>query len=200
MNSLLDKPARALMAGVAATGLVLAAWLLTATSDALGLVSVLLRFVHIVAAMAWIGLVFFVNFVQLEALEAADEASRGAILKWIAPRVAAGIRHTSHLTVLSGVLLLIATGYLFGEWIFSSAVYAAPARTLVLAAGVAGALLMWGFVNLVIWPSLRIVLGQTPGDAPAQALARRTVKRYARLNLVLALPVTFLMVAAAHLA
>jgi hypothetical protein len=37
------------------------------------------------------------------------------------------------------------------------------------------------------------------GDAETQARARQTVKRYARLNLVLALPVTFMMVAAAHL-
>jgi uncharacterized membrane protein len=58
---------------------------------------------------------------------------------------------------------------------------------------------MWAFVNFVIWPSLKIVLGQTAGDADAKALARQTVKRYARLNLVLAVPVTFAMVSAAHL-
>jgi hypothetical protein len=51
-------------------------------------------------------------------------------------------------------------------------------------------------VNVLIWPSLMIVLGQATGDAET---ARQTVKRYARLNLVLAIPVTFLMVAAAHL-
>ncbi len=56
-----------------------------------------------------------------------------------------------------------------------------------------------GALNFVIWPSLKVVLGQTVTDAQAQARARQTVKRYARLNLVLALPVTFIMVAAAHL-
>ena len=54
---------------------------------------------------------------------------------------------------------------------------------------------MWAFVNFLIWPSLKIVLGQAPGDPQAQLAARANVKRYARLNLVLALPVTFLMVA-----
>src|SRR3990172_2254942 len=90
MNSLLDGPVRTLIAGLAIASLALAAWLLAAPVDPRGLVSVLLRFVHVAAAMAWIGLVFFVNFVQLAALEAADEASRGAIAKWIVPRVAAG--------------------------------------------------------------------------------------------------------------
>ena len=167
--------------------------------DPRGLISVLLRFLHVVAAMAWIGLLFFVNFVQLKALEEADEASRSVISKWIVPRVATGFRHASHLTVFSGALLLVSSGYLLGDWIFSSAVYMPPVRTVMLAAGVLGGLVMWAFVNFVIWPSLKIALGPTAGDADAKAQARQTVKLFARLNLVLALPVTFAMVAAAHL-
>ena len=199
MNSLLDSPVRALIAGLVVAGLLLAAWLLTGPVDPHGLISVLLRFVHVVAAMIWIGLAFFVNFVQLTALEEADEASRSAISKWIVPRVAAGFRHASHLTVLSGALLLVSTGYLLGDWVVSSRVYMPPLRTLMLAAGALGGLLMWAFVNFVIWPSLKIALGPTAGDADAKAQARQTVKLFARLNLVLALPVTFTMVLTAHL-
>jgi len=199
MNFLLDSPVRALIAGLVVAGLMLAAWLLTGPVDSYGLISVLLRFVHVVAAMTWIGLIFFVNFVQLPAFEEADEAARSAIANWIAPRVAAGFRHASHLTLLSGALLLISTGYLLGEWFFSSSIYIPPQRTAMLTAGALGGIVMWAFVNFVIWPSLKIVLGQTAGDADAKALARQTVKRYARLNLVLAVPVTFAMVSAAHL-
>jgi len=185
--------------GLVVAGLMLAAWLLTGPVDSYGLLSVVLRFVHVVAAMAWIGLIFFVNFVQLTALEEADEAARSAIANWIVPRVAAGFRHASHLTLLSGALLLISTGYLLGEWFFSSSIYIPPQRTAMLTAGALGGIVMWAFVNFVIWPSLKIALGQTAGDADAKALARQTVKRYARLNLVLAVPVTFAMVSAAHL-
>ena len=199
MNSLLDNPVRALIAGLVVAGLMLTAWLLTGPVDSYGLLSVLLRFVHVVAAMAWIGLIFFVNFVQLPALEEADEAARSALAKWIVPRVAAGFHHASHLTLLSGVLLLISTGYLLGEWFFSSSIYIPPQRTAMLTAGALGGIVMWAFVNFVIWPSLKFALRRTAGDADAKALARQTVKRYARLNLVLALPVTFAMVSAAHL-
>ena len=73
-------------------------------------------------------------------------------------------------------------------------------RNLMLVAGALGGLAMWVFVNFVIWPSLKIALEPTAGDAAGKTRARQTVKRYARLNLVLALPVTFAMVAAAHLA
>ena len=58
---------------------------------------------------------------------------------------------------------------------------------------------MWVFVNLRIWPNLRIVLGQGARRPGGDRSRTRTVRFYARLNLVLALPVTFVMVAAAHL-
>jgi len=194
--AMLDNPARAVIAGLVLAALTLAVWLLIGPVDPRGLVSVLLRFVHVLSAMVWVGLIFFVNFIQLRALQDADVPSRSAIAKWIVPHVATMFRHASHLTVLSGALLLVAAGYLLGSWVFASAVYMSLARALMLAAGALGGLLMWTLVNLAIWPNLKIVLGQATGDAEA---ARQTVKRYARLNLVLAMPVTFVMVAAAHL-
>ncbi len=200
MNDLLDSPVRAAGLGLALAALALAAWLVTGMVDPRGLVSVILRFVHVLSAMIWVGLVFFVNFIQLGALQEADEPARGAISKWIVPRVAAAFHHASHLTVLSGVLLLVSAGYLLGDWVFASTVYMAPARTLMLGAGALGGLLMWTIVNMAIGPNLKIVLGQRSADAATQARARLAVRRYARLNLVLAIPVTFLMVAAAHLA
>ena len=125
--------------------------------------------------------------------------ARTAIANWIVPHVATMFRHASHLTVLSGALLLVATGYLFGSWLFASAVYMPPARTLTL-------------LRRCIWRSYDVDVRefadlaksqdrtrQSQGDPETQTRARQTVKRYARLNLVLALPVTFAMVAAAHL-
>ncbi len=200
MNTLLETAGRALLAGIAITAIMLVAWLAGSPADGTGLVSVLLRFIHVVAAMAWVGLIFFVNFVQIGALAEADDAGRGAIQRWIVPRAAQGYRHASHLVVLSGALLLVASGYLLGEWVFSSAVYVPSARATMLWAGVLGGLGMWGIVHFAIWPKLKIALGETAADEGARAQARQALKLYARLNLMLALPVTFAMVAAAHLA
>ena len=195
-DEMLSDPVRSLLAGLALAALALAAWLVFEPLDPLGLIAVLLRFVHVLSAMVWVGLTFFVNFIQFKALEEADEASRGAIAKGIVPRVAVAFRHASHLTVLTGALLLVAAGYLLGGLALSSANHLPLARTLMLAFGALGGLIMWVLVNFVIWPGLKVVLGQTGGDA---AQARATVKRYARLNLVLMIPVTFAMIAAAHL-
>jgi hypothetical protein len=46
---------------------------------------------------------------------------------------------------------------------------------------------------------MQVVLGMRPGDDGAKAQARARVVLFARLNLVLSLPVVFAMVAAAHL-
>jgi len=199
MNALLDSPAKAAALGLVLASFLLVAWLLLGSVDPRGLISVVLRFVHVLSAMSWVGLIVFVNFIQLRVLQEADDASRSAVSTWIVPRVATVLRHTSHLTVLSGALLLVATGYVLGGWVFSSAVYMPEPRAFMLGLGALGGVLMWGSLNFVIWPSLKVVLGHSATDAQTQARARQTVKRYARLNLVLALPVTFIMVAAAHL-
>ena len=195
---MLGDPVRSFFAGLALAALALAAWLVFQPVDPRALVAVLLRFVHVLSAMVWVGLIFFVNFIQFKALEEADDGSRGAIARGIVPRVAVAFRHASHLTVLSGALLLVATGYLLGALALSSPSDLPLARTLMLALGALGGLIVWVLVNFVIWPGLKVVLGQT-GDAAAKAQARSTVKRYARLNLVLMIPVTFAMIAAAHL-
>jgi len=46
---------------------------------------------------------------------------------------------------------------------------------------------------------VQVVIGLRIGDADAKARAREKVLLFARLNLILAVPVTLAMVAAAHL-
>lgn len=203
MKRILSSTPAALAAGIALAGvlvlLLLALWLLDRGLDGIGFLSVLLRWLHVLGAILWVGLIFFVNFILFTALDDADEAGRGTLHKLIAPRVASAFRHASHLTVLTGILLLISTGYVLDRWVFQSAVYIPPLRSFLLWSGAAGGLAMWIFVHFVIWPNLQIVLGEKPADIETTARAREQVRSYARLNLLLAIPVTLTMVAATHL-
>jgi uncharacterized membrane protein len=70
-------------------------------------------------------------------------------------------------------------------------------RSVLLWSGAIAGALMWGLVQFAIWPNLQIVLGSADGEA--KAVARQRVRSFARLNLVLSIPVTFVMVAATHL-
>jgi uncharacterized membrane protein len=199
MRSILASPGRSLTAGAASTLVILALWLVTVGADRIGFVSFLLRWLHVFAGIVWVGMIWFVNFIQLVALQEADDAGRATLLKSVAPRVAHTFRHASHMSLLTGALLVIASGYLFDRLLFTSEVYIAPSRAILLWGGVLGGLLMWTFVHFIIWPNLKVVFGHTPADADAKARARERVRTYARWNLILSVPVTLVMVAAAHL-
>jgi uncharacterized membrane protein len=199
MSTILANAKHAFLAGLAITAAILLIWLATAGADRIGLAAFLLRVVHVFAAMLWIGMVWFVNFIQLAALAEADDAGRSQILRTIVPRVAETFRHASHAVLATGALLLVTSGYILDRWLFASAVHVPTARGWLILVGVAGGISMWALVHFAIWPSLRIVLGEVAGDAAAKAAARERIRVCARLNLVLAAPVTFLMAAAAHL-
>ncbi len=199
MQRTIDTPQAALTAGLVLAAVMLLGWILFAGADGFSLTLLLVRLVHVLAAMIWIGLVFFVNFVQLVVLRAADAQARGFIHEAMVPRVAWWFRHASTAVVASGVLLLVLAGYLLPTLAYDSNVYVPPARALLLWIGVIGALAMWMFVHMYIWPAMQVVIGLRPGDADAKVRARARVVTFARLNLLLSLPVTLTMVAAAHL-
>lgn len=203
MKRVLSSGPAALGAGLALAGLMLflfvGLWLLNWGLDGIGFISVLLRWVHVLGGILWVGMIWFVNFIQFAALDEADAVGRETLHRLVVPRVARVFRHASHLTAVSGVLLLASTGYILDSWVFLSAVYISPLRSALLWSGVAAGLAMWIFVHFVIWPNLQIVLGGRPADDAAKARAREQVRTYARINLVLAIPVTLTMIAATHL-
>jgi uncharacterized membrane protein len=199
MQGMIDNPRACLLAGLALAALLLVVSLLASETDRLGLIALLLRFTHVLAAMVWIGLVFFVNFVQLIALRDADEAARGVLHGAIVPRVAWWFRHASTLTVLSGLVLLGLSGYLLPSLIYGTSVFIPAGKAVVLWTAVLGALAMWMFVHMYIWPNMQVVLGLRTGDGEAKGRARARVILFARLNLIIAMPVALGMVAAAHL-
>lgn len=197
MQTLLSSPARALLIGLGVTAAILLLWLAIAGVDPRSLLAFLLRWIHVLTALLWVGMIWFVNFIQFAALRDADDQARATLHRLIVPRVTTTMRHMSHVAMISGILLLITSGYLLDRLLFSSAVYIPPLRNWLLWAGTIAGLAMWIFLHFRIWPSLKVVLGD--GSADAKTAARDTALTYARINLILALPVTFVMVAAAHL-
>lgn len=199
MQRIINSPLAALTAGLGIAAGVLLGWIAFAGVDIFAFLVFLVRLLHVLAAMIWIGMVVFVNFVQLLVLRDADEPTRGFLHKAMVPRVAWWFRHASTVAVLSGALLLLLAGYLLPSLVYGTSVYVPAERAVLLWVGVIGALAMWMFVHMFIWPNMQVVLGMRPGDAEAKAQARARVVMFARLNLVLSVPVTLAMVAAAHL-
>ena len=185
----MDTANRALLTSIAALATVLLIAILSgrmALPDTLILVS---RAAHVFTAMIWVGLIWFVNVVQLAVLVEADDPAKKAVLTWIVPRVAKQFKLMATLTFVTGVLLIVELGFLTHRPLWSS---------IWLWLGVLGGTAMVGFVHARIAPALRVVLDPAVTDPVAKADARNTVRIFARCNLLLALPVTFAMLAGAH--
>lgn len=198
MKALLESPAQALVLGViAATALGLYA-ASGPHADLPGGIALLSRAIHVATAMVWVGLVFFVNLVQLAIVAKAADAEKAFLIREIAPRVAHLYRHASTLTVVTGAVLLLTSGYLLPVLVYGAGFEMPGARMGMMVVGALGGIAMWMFVHMFIWPALQVLTGMRPGDETAKAGSREKILLYARLNLVLSLPVTVLMVAAAH--
>ena len=149
------------------------------------IVSFLFTWLHLLAGIAWIGLLYYFNFVQAEYFkEASPEGLSDAKAK-LAPRALAWFRWAALFTFATGVLLLIGMTHapvmLVNDYIVIGAVIGS---------------IMFLNVWLVIWPNQKIVLGLKDGDAsaaaPKAALASRT-------NTLLTGPMAFCMLASSHL-
>ena len=134
MKTMLSSPLNALLVGLVIIAVILGLWTATGGVDLIGLISVLLRMTHVVAAMIWVGMIWFVNFIQLAAIQQADDQARGPLMRLIVPRVAATFLHGSTVAVVSGALLLISTGYLFDRWVYATVVYVSMPKALMLLA------------------------------------------------------------------
>lgn len=198
MGDFLRSPVRAAAVGAGLTALVLVMWLAAGHPDGLGAVAFVTRYLHAVAAMIWVGLIFFTNFIHIPAIDKASDPERKIIAAAYAPRLGTAIRHVARTTMATGILMLVLSGYVGGRLVYGTDVYLPAMRTGPLWLAAFAGILMWAFVEFGIAPSLARILD--PSVPPeAKVGLRQTVKTYARLNLVLMLPVAFAMLLAAHL-
>lgn len=122
--------------------------------DSIISLDLLLRWLHVVFGIVWIGMLYYFNFVQMEYFKVAQADSKADALKNLAPRALFYFRWGAMLTFLTGVILLeiIRTAHGYDSYI------------------VVGALLgtiMFLNVWLVIWPNQKIVIGLVEGDKAA---------------------------------
>src|SRR5262245_62359675 len=82
---------------------------------------VLIRWLHVLAGITWIGLLYYFNFVQVPALAAAtaDKGGPGGagITKYVAPRALLWFRMSAGVTWLMGFLYLWRSGNIAALWL-----------------------------------------------------------------------------------
>ena len=148
------------------------------------------RWVHLLAGVMWIGLLYFFNFVQVAALKnAAADGTAAGITKHIAPRALLFFRWAAVVTWLAGAALL-------GEN-FVAAFTLQPAFAAIGIGAWLGTIMLFN-VWVLIWPNQKKILGLTQASDDEKARARRVAFLASRTNTMLSIPMLFFMAAGAH--
>jgi len=181
MKNPLDSIKGTIVAGVVLSAIILYA-LASGGSDAyMGLV----RFFHVIAGVAWIGLLYYFNFIQVPALKAAAaDGTAAGITKHVAPLALLWFRWAALATWLAGAALLggnftaaflLQGGYVaigLGSWL----------GTIML-------FNVWG----LIWPNQQKILGMKKATDEEKVSARRIALLASRTNTLLSIPMLLLM-------
>ena len=157
----------------------------------------LLRYIHVVVAIMWIGLLWYFNFVQIPNMAKIPDEQKPAIGKVIAPAALFYFRWAAALTVLSGLFLALLNGYLHDAMTLSieSGIPKHTAIGIGMWLGIIMAINVW----FIIWPNQKRALGIVECEPELKAKSAKTAMLFSRTNTLLSLPMLLAMVAAQNL-
>ena len=157
------------------------------------------RWLHIVAGVMWIGLLYYFNVVQTPGLAAAaaDKGGPGGagVSKYIAPRALLWFRWSAVATWLTGALYLM-VGFGTPGIIVNAFTLQPGFRTIGVGAWL-GTIMLFN-VWVFIWPNQKKILGIVPATDDEKAAARTIAARASRINFILSLPMLMCMGAQWH--
>ncbi len=163
-----------------------------------GLVMIL-RWIHFFAGVAWIGHLYYLNFVQGAFMPEVEAGVKNNVFAKLVPRVMFWFRWGAMFTFISGVLMLAISGHELKSDFFLT-----PYGIYIYTGSLLGTLM---FLNvwLVIWPRQKILIanGQTIlGGGAANPLAAKVAPEAllaSRTNVMFSIPLLFFMGASRHL-
>ena len=157
----------------------------------------LLRNVHVIVAIMWVGLLWYFNFVQIPNMGKIPDEQKPAIGKVIAPAALFYFRWAALFTVISGLILALLNGYLHDAMTLSisSGVPKHTAIGIGMWLGIVMAFNVW----FIIWPNQKRALGIVEVDPETKKQSAKTAMLVSRANTLLSLPMLLSMVAAQNI-
>ncbi len=150
----------------------------------------IMRWIHLMAGVMWIGLLYYFNFVQVAAMKAAAADNNAAgISKHVAPRALFYFRWSALVTWLAGGAML--------KHDFVAAFTLQPSHAAIGVGAWLGTIMLFNVWGL-IWPNQKKVLGLKPASDEEKNKARRIAFLASRVNVMLSIPMLFFMAAGAH--
>ena len=157
----------------------------------------LLRYIQVVVAIMWIGLLWYFNFVQIPNMPNIPDEQKPAIGKVIAPAALFYFRWAAFATIVSGLILAWLNGYVHDALILG--IGSGGGKNTAIGIGMWLGLIMAYNVWFVIWPNQKRALGIVESDPETKAKSAKTAMLFSRTNTLLSLPMLLSMVAAQNL-
>ena len=177
---------------VLATGLVLAIIVMMAFADTVVVdVNSIFRWLHVFFGILWIGLLYYLNFVQVPTMPSIPAEQKGAITGHIAPKVFFFFRWSALLTVVTGLVIAFVGGYGHQALTFQG-----TGSVMLIGIGMWIAIIMAANVWFIIWPAQKKILGIVEATAEEKAAAAPRALFASRTNLLLSIPMLYCMVGA----
>jgi len=158
----------------------------------------LLRWIHFLSGITWIGLLYYFNFVQTPFFGETEAPVRSGAQQKLLPRAMWWFRWGAMITFISGWLY-------FFHWWYGKVGFATSSGAWAILLGALLGSLMWANVWFVIHPKQKIVIQNaldTAAGKPANPAAAPSGARAglaSRTNTMLSVPMLFFMGAASHL-
>jgi uncharacterized membrane protein len=148
------------------------------------------RWLHFMAGVMWIGLLYYFNFVNVAAAKAAAaDGTAAGISKHVMPRALLYFRWSAVVTWLAGATLL---GANFGN------AFLLHKSHLAIGIGAWLGTIMLFNVWVLIWPNQKKILGIVPATDEQKNKARRVAFLASRTNTMLSMPMLYFMAAGGH--
>jgi uncharacterized membrane protein len=159
----------------------------------------ILRWIHFFSGVAWIGHLYYFNFVQGAFFAEIDAPTKNQAFSKLVPKALWWFRYGAMGTFLSGLAMLAIVGKDFGADFFQT-----PYGIYIFPGALMGTIMFFN-VWLIIWPNQQIMIanantviagGAANPDAPKAAAAALLASR---TNVLFSIPLLFFMGACRHL-
>ncbi len=151
----------------------------------------IMRWLHVMSGVMWIGLLWYFNFVQTPSMPKIPDEQKPAVSKVIAPAALFWFRWAALATVVTGLLLAHMNHYLVQALTLTKGVHP-------IGIGMWLALVMAFNVWFIIWPNQKKALGIVTVTPEEKAAAAKLAGMTSRINTMLSIPMLFCMVAQSH--
>jgi uncharacterized membrane protein len=157
----------------------------------------LFRYFHVISGVMWIGLLWYLNFVQIPSMPKITDEQKPAITKVIAPAVLFWFRWAALATIVTGLIVAYLNGYVHQA--LALGIGSGGGKNTAIGIGMWLGLIMAFNVWFIIWPNQKKVLGIVEATPEEKPISLKKAVLASRVNTLLSLPMLLSMVAAQNL-